>query len=93
MVLLAHEYGHHLTDNPGYDSALKRCLNLPVADRTPEDIQLVLKEEREAWENGFAELQSLGHEIPETARALAQENIEGYRIGLQFAEAVKEQQP
>ena len=59
LLVFSHEYGHHLTQNPGYDEALKRCLTLPVDERNKDDIELVIKEESEAWSLGFAELESL----------------------------------
>ena len=86
LILFAHECGHHRAKNPGYDEALQRCLRLPVKDRVVADINLVLKEEREAWDIGFKELENLGFKIPASAYEMADKNVEEYRTGLTSAE-------
>ena len=44
LVIFSHEYGHHLTDNPGYDAALERCLTHPVVERDFNDMLTVINE-------------------------------------------------
>jgi hypothetical protein len=89
MVIFSHEYGHHLTDNPTYDSALKNCLNLPVSKRSEDDMNTVVKEEREAWDHGFRELRALGYEPSPEDLAFADDQVEEYRIGVTSIEPAK----
>ena len=89
MVVFSHEYGHHLTDNPGYDAALERCLTHPVVERNFNDMLSVISEETEAWSKGFAELTALGLTINEAANTKARTEILEYCRGVLTVEPKK----
>jgi len=60
--LLAHEYGHYLSDKKGRPEAYLSANDSLIADRpmTPQDMALVLHEERLAWSYARSELAKLG---------------------------------
>lgn len=82
LLIFAHEFGHHFTDNPTYDDALKRCLARPLLSRSLKDIYVVLKEECEAWHNGFKKIKEVNGNISSYARFLALKHVISYLFAL-----------
>jgi hypothetical protein len=85
LIYFSHEYGHHLTNDPLYDVALKHCLTRPVRRRKIKFICIVLREEFLSWWTGFRELRKVNYRVGFLALAIGCWSFLGYAICIPLA--------